>query len=137
MKSVSESVVCVAFAAALVGSESPAPGWNRCTMARPRVSDTREAKMNQAMALPPTRPTRRGAFHMRDPRDQGGKHQGRDDHFYQAQEDGGDDAEAVRHASELRRGQPLMAGEAHGDATDHGGDKPDCEFAVHCAHGIA
>ena len=35
----------------------PTPGWSTCTMTRPSVSETSEAKMNQPMALAPTRPT--------------------------------------------------------------------------------
>ncbi len=35
----------------------PAPGSNRLTRIRPRVSDTSEAETNHSMALPPTRPT--------------------------------------------------------------------------------
>ena len=35
----------------------PEPGWIRCTITRPTVSETIEARRNQAIALTPTRPT--------------------------------------------------------------------------------
>ena len=53
--SVSDSVD-ETWAAPPFGSARPTPGWNRCTITSPSVSDTSEAKMNQAIVLPPTRP---------------------------------------------------------------------------------
>ena len=46
--------------------------------------------MNQHSVRTPDAPERAGAAHMRDANDQGRKHQGRDDHLDQAQEDVGD-----------------------------------------------
>jgi len=76
-------------------------------------------------------PDRRGVAHVRDPHDQGGEHQRRDDHLDEAQEDVGEQRDVagggLRH---LGCGQELVAHAADQYAEHHACENPRGQFHV-------
>ncbi len=90
-----------------------------------------------AHGLGPHPAHRRGVLHVRHAGDQGGDHQGGDDHLDQLQESEGDDTEIAFPARPGRIvGQPSMEKITGGDPRQHGDDQKNGETAIHAAPGL-